>query len=336
MTLNDSIRDYLSYLATRGNRPGTVTNYGLYLRRFADFAGNIDIRALTLPKIMEYQQHVNGNGFAGSTKTYHSVALRAFFKYLNKIGFNNISSLAIELPKFRRKEVEYLTQDEVTRILKAADPLKNCEIRDRAILEVLASTGCRVQELTHLKIADVNLANREIRIINGKEGRDRVVFLTNSAVHFLREYLERRKNEQSEYLFHSGVNGSSITTRSIERLVEKYGKLAGVAPNKCHPHAFRHALGTSLLQRGADLRSVQEILGHQSPETTAIYTHVTNSSLKKAFDSAHSSFAVGTDGAPVKNEFVVLAKKDYYHLVGQISKNRELLVKICHRLRIGV
>ncbi|MFH0863851.1 MAG: site-specific tyrosine recombinase/integron integrase [Candidatus Gottesmanbacteria bacterium] len=331
--LTNYVSDYLGNITTRGMRQGTAVSYRLYLKRFTDFMGNIPIENLTLPRIMEYQNHINGNGYAESTKAYHSIVLRAFFQYLNKIGYSKIQAVAIEFPKYRKKEAEYLTQEEVKRILEVANPRKNSSIRDRAILECLVSTGVRVAELTHLKLKDINLSTREVKIINGKEGKDRVTFLTNSAVHYLREYLERRKNEHSEYLFHSGISGSSITPRSVERLVEKYGQLAGLTKH-VNPHMFRHSLGTSLLARGADLRSVQDILGHASVATTQIYTHTTNNSLKKAFDSANSSFAVGTDGAPVKNEFVVLAKKDYYHLVGQINKNRELLVKICHQLKI--
>lgn len=276
------IDNFIKYMELQGKRPTTANNYRLYLSRFAEYFHE-PLEKITYQAVVDYQSWLNRKGFSGATTSYHITALKSFVKYLHKMGVDTIASDCIDIPKFMRQSIEVLSPEELEKILKAADPRDKYKLRDRAILEVLSCSGLRVAELTNLKVTDISLSSKEIRVRNGKGNKDRVTFLSNNAAYYLGKYLSVRVND-SEYAFNSSHAGN-ISPRSIQRMVIKYAREVGIT-RKISPHAFRHFTATNLLNRGMGLRSVQEILGHSSVATTQIYTHVTNSKLKEQYNEA--------------------------------------------------
>lgn len=229
------------------------------------------------------------------TQNYFLVALRSFFRFLIKKKLTVMPPETIELGKLRDRKIKYLTDDEVGKLLNCPNIKKLRGLRDKAILEVLFSTGLRVSELVSLNREHVNIKQGEFGII-GKGGRARVVFLTDSAKLWLQNYLDGRKDAYSPlFIRYSGPKAkegltnekSRLTSRSVERMVNKYQKKAGIL-FRIGPHVLRHSFATDLLENGADIRSVQEMLGHKNISTTQIYTHVTNLRLKETHRKFHS------------------------------------------------
>jgi len=301
MTLKNYIKNFLEYLEIeRGRSVRTVRNYDFYLQRFCDWAKNPEPRAISSEMIHKYRLWLNRleNGRNGeflkkSTQNYHLIALRSFLKFLSKNNVKSLSPEQIELAKQQSRKVDFLEADELKMILegprKYADGL--ISLRDAAILELLFSTGMRVSELAGLEIEHINL-DREEFTVHGKGDKHRVVFLSDRARNALREYLDKRQ-DTSPYIFISldraksgrGENGP-LTPRSIQRLVERYSKYAGIT-KRITPHTMRHTFATDLLFNGADIRSVQSLLGHSSITTTQIYTHVTDKKLKEVHQKFH-------------------------------------------------
>src|SRR3990167_2330950 len=233
-----------------------------------------------------YLSHQYRNKFKGElkrqTQNYFLVALRSFFRYLIKQKINTLSPEMIEIGKKRDRNIKFLLPDELERLFKAIETKEILGIRDKAILEVLFSTGLRVSELVALNREQVNIDSGEFGVI-GKGGRARVVFLSKRAKEWLNKYL-RMRNDPNRALFirYSGPKSDTLTdenkrlsARSIERLIDKYRKKAGIL-FRIGPHVLRHSYATDLLEHGADIRSVQEMLGHKNISTTQIYTHVTD------------------------------------------------------------
>ena len=299
--------DFLQYIEIeKGRSVLTVRNYDHYLTRFLDFAKVESPADITEVMMREYRVYLNRHparvakkGQAietldKKTQNYHLIALRAFFKYIRKRGIHGYDPERIELAKTSSRELDLITERELINLLSAPDASTIAGLRDKAILELFFSTGLRVSELCSLD-RDIELNNGEISI-RGKGGKIRVVFISGSAREAVMKYLSNRVDiDEAMFIDHSHrahsrmVKEESVrlTPRSVERVVEKYATIAGIA-KKCSPHVIRHSFATDLLYNGADLRTVQMMLGHASIATTQIYTNVTNKFLRDQYEKFHS------------------------------------------------
>lgn len=301
------LSDFLTYLEVERNRSErTVKNYDFYLRRFFAWAKGIAPEKITLDNVRQYRVWLNrykderGRPMKKNTQNYHLIALRSFLKYLAKRDVKTLAPEKIELARMPERSVEFLDAPELERLLetpllggKAGDGgYSLLQLRDKAILEMLFSTGLRVSELAGLTKTMVNLKREEFTV-RGKGDKPRVVFLSNQARHWLQQYLERRRDvEPHLFVSHDrAANGreydGGLTPRSIQRIVEHYARAAGIT-KRITPHTVRHTFATDLLRNGADIRSVQTLLGHSSITTTQIYTHITDERLKEVYNSFHA------------------------------------------------
>lgn len=292
MDLNKLVKEFLEYLEIERNVSLlTIRNYKHYLERFLAFLGSASPtpRDITMEKIHEYRlflsRYVDPHGISlkRATQNYHLIALRSFLKYLLKRDITVIAPEKIDLPKAESRSIKFLEREQVERLLNMPE-----NHRDKAILEVLFSTGLRVSELTKLNRDQINFERREFGVI-GKGRRARVVFLSESATMWLQKYLDERKDsDKALFVRTSGKKTDTLrlTPRSVQRLVEKYVKRARL-PIKITPHGLRHSFATDLLSGGADLRAIQEMLGHKNVSTTQIYTHITNPQLKEIHKKFH-------------------------------------------------
>ncbi len=295
------ITDFLEYLEVeRGRSERTIKNYDFYLRRFAQWAKHPDPAKITDDLVHKFRlwlnRSVEGREAATlkkSTQNYHLIALRSFLKYLARKDIGSLAPEKIELARQEMRQVEFLEADELDRLL--VQPMKLgvglVALRDKAILELLFSTGMRVSELSKLKIESINLSRDEFTV-RGKGGKLRAVYLSSSAKDTLKEYLGKRR-DPSPFLFVGHDRAKSgrgqtggLTPRSIQRLVERYSIAAGITKH-ITPHTLRHTFATDLLLGGADIRSVQSLLGHASITTTQIYTHITNKQMKEVHKKFH-------------------------------------------------
>lgn len=302
--LRKLVFEYLEYLEVERNlSPLTIRDYGHYLRIFSEWAEtqqmrkieNLDLSALKKYRLMLARTKTEqGEKLTAKTQSYYLIALRAFLKWLIKNDYKVMAPEKIELPKPEARQMTFLSVDQMLQVLKMPDVKTIAGLRDRAILEVLFSTGLRVSELVSLDREQVNLDSREFGVI-GKGRRQRVVFLSNESAHWLDQYFKNRSDDWSPvFIRHAkGIDVTDegekmrLTTRSVQRIVEKYRKLAHL-PIKITPHSIRHSFATDLLRNGAGLRDVQEMLGHKNLATTQIYTHVTQPQLKKVHEKFHS------------------------------------------------
>src|SRR3990167_11102885 len=294
MTVSALITDFLEYLELERNTSQlTIKNYDHYLKRFLEFAGDIDPKNIDLNTVRKYRLFLSRftdpktkKGLKRVTQNYFMIALRAFLRYLARVDIETLSPEKVELGDPEPRPLKILDDAHLKQLLDAPDVTKKDGIRDRTILETLFSTGLRVSELASLNRDTINLTRREFGIV-GKGGKERVVFLSDSAVEWLDRYLTARKDTFKPLFIRfqgkvdptNGGEAMRLTSRSIERIVEKYVKKLGL-PVKATPHTLRHSFATDLLLNGADIRSVQEMLGHSNISTTQIYTHVTNAHLK--------------------------------------------------------
>lgn len=301
-TLSSHLRPFLEHLEIeKGRSLLTVKNYEFYLRRFIDWAKDPETEDITASMIHNFRLHLNRLSakddvatLKKSTQNYHLIALRSFLKFLAKRDIKSLSPEKIELAKQGSRDVEFLESSDLQRLLEAPENTDNSPIvkaRDKAILELFFSTGMRVSELASLKKSSINLERDEFTV-RGKGDKTRVVFLSHQARAALKRYLGLRE-DTVPYLFvrhdraKSGASEiGALTPRSIERLVKYYSIAAGI-PKKVSPHTLRHSFATDLLINGADLRSVQAMLGHSSITTTQIYTHVTNQQLREVHRAFH-------------------------------------------------
>lgn len=308
MTLRECLKNFLDYLEIEKNRSlKTVNNYAFYLQRFLDWAAKENVQKpedITLEVVTRYRLWINRlltknkQNLKKNTQNYHLIALRSFLKYLWRQNIQTLSPEKIELAKNPERQIDFLDNQDLEKLLEA--PLLSKEknelirLRDKALLETLFSTGMRVSEIVSLKRKEINPQKEELTI-RGKGGKLRLVFLSNQARFWLKKYLEARR-DQGEFLFvrHDRAAGSQkeknlspLTPRSVQRLVEKYAKVAGLG-KKVTPHTLRHSFATDLLMNGADIRSVQTLLGHSSITTTQIYTHITDQQLKDVYKAFHA------------------------------------------------
>ncbi len=292
--------DFLEYLEIEQNKaPYTIRNYDHYLSRLVDFAGDIKIADITPDLIRKWRLWLNRLGTNTSdelqknTQNYHLIALRSFLKYCARRDIPAMTADKIELAKTHRKQVTHLNPEEVERLLGQINISREQGLRDRAIIELLFSSGLRVSELVNLNIDHVNLKRLEFSV-RGKGQKDRPIFVSQEAADWIQKYLDKR-TDSSDALFiryggHKEADTSGdylrLTARSIQRMVARYAKLAGIT-KKVSPHTLRHSFATDLLMNGADIRSVQAMLGHSNIATTQIYTHVTDPYLRDVHQKFH-------------------------------------------------
>ena len=306
--LADLIDEFIEYVEVeRGRSIRTAENYRLYMERLVEFAGNIPVYKITDELIRKYRLWLNryideqGRDLSTITQNYHLIALRNFLKYCSQRDIETLDSGRIILPKIQKKQVSFLLAEEVARMFDAIDSDDVNGLRDKAILELLFSGGMRVSELCNLNRDQVNLERREFTV-RGKGNKDRPIFISQSAADAIGEYLSSRsdnlkplflnnsRNVHKNLTDSDGVDASEqrrLTPRSIQRIVSKYAQAAGITKHVT-PHTLRHSFATDLLMNGADLRSVQSMLGHSNIATTQIYTHVTDPHLKEVHEKFQS------------------------------------------------
>ena len=306
MSLDSLITDFLEYLEIeRGRSPLTIREYRHYLKRFHDWLSenssatkpeDIDLELIRRYRL--YLAHLrdrNGMKLKRITQSYHIIALRAFLRYLLvQRDIPTLSPDKVELPKQSSRSITFLNPEQVERLLNSPKISNKVGLRDKAILETLFSTGLRVSELVRLNRDQINLDRKEFGV-RGKGDKLRVVFLSDTAAEWIERYLRTRQDYfKPLFIRYSGAVDSKrdgekmrLTARSVEKIVSKYAKRCGL-PIEVSPHTLRHSFATDLLIGGADLRSVQEMLGHESIRTTQVYTHVTNRHLKEVHKAFHS------------------------------------------------
>lgn len=292
MDIGRATKDYLDYLEVEKNRsPLTRKSYERCLRKFVLLSGAKKIGDVTEGSIREFRVKLADTpGLKKGTQAYHIIVIRNFLKYLAKQGISSVLADKIELPKIPQRQISVLEYSDLERLLSAPKGNNLKSLRDRAILETFFSTGLRVSELCSMD-RFTNFDRGELTI-RGKGEKLRTVFLSERAKKVIKEYLDKR-TDADQALFVSISKGKSprvlgrIIPRTIQRLVDYYGQAAGI-PNKITPHQLRHQFATDLLMNGADLRSVQELLGHANITTTQIYTHVTNKELHEVHQAFHA------------------------------------------------
>lgn len=300
--MSDYVLDFIEHLEVEGGRmPKTAENYDFYLNRFIEFTGDIKVADISPEVIRKFRLWLNrkenerGETLAMITQSYHLIALRVFLKYLSKRDIASMSPDKIELPKTARKQVTFLHYDEVQNLIEQINVSEESGLRDRAIVELLFSSGLRVSELVNLNRDHINTKRREF-MVRGKGQKDRPIFISQTAADWVEQYLSMRQDTLAplfiSYSRNVETNNSGdyrrLTARSIQRMVNKYARLAGITKH-VSPHTMRHSFATDLLMNGADLRSVQSMLGHSNISTTQIYTHVTDAHLKEVYEKFHSN-----------------------------------------------
>ena len=292
--------DFLEYLEIEQNRSQkTIANYDHYLTRLLDFAGDIKVKDIDTEMVRRWRLWLNRLGtntsdeLGKTTQNYHLIALRSFLKFCAKRDISALAPEKIELARTQRKQVTFLTIEEVERLISQAKSDSIIGKRDRAILELLFSSGLRVSELVGLDRDHINLKRREFTV-RGKGQKDRPVFISQEAAQWIQLYLDaRRDSTKPLFVRYSGSkqvdlsgNFHRLTARSVQRLVARYALVAGITKH-VSPHTLRHSYATDLLMNGSDLRSVQALLGHSNIATTQIYTHVTDPHLKEVHNKFH-------------------------------------------------
>ncbi|HRY82496.1 MAG TPA: tyrosine-type recombinase/integrase [Candidatus Moranbacteria bacterium] len=309
MKLKELKTQFLEYLEVEKQRsPKTIENYDRYLEKFLVWAKIEEPREITDDLIRNFRLYLNrfvdekGQNLKKITQNYYIIALRCFLKYMAKRDVKTLQAEKVEIGKTPEREVDFLENAEVERILGAASGVSFKSLRDRAILELLFSAGLRVSELISIDREKLNLKSGELSV-RGKGNKIRVVFISDTASRALCEYLKKREDidpalfvrdsaglKKFEGKKEKNKNKSDnlrLTPRSIQRIVKYYAVKAGIVKD-VHPHTLRHSFATDLLMNGADIRSVQAMLGHASINTTQIYTHVTNPHLKEIHKAFHA------------------------------------------------
>lgn len=301
MKLTELKRQFLEYLEIeRGRSVKTIENYDRYLDVFLAFVKTDDPKKLTEEQVREFRLYLNrqpGTKVGGrmepmkrKTQNYYLIALRAFLKYLRKRGIESLSPERIELAKVPERSLDLISAAELNRLMQSPDTTTVQGRRDRAILELLFSTGLRISELCALSIDDVDLTRDEFSV-RGKGDKIRVVFLSEAAKAAIRAYLKERKDMDDALFVQYGKNAKGtkdlrLSPRAVQRMLKVCAAKAGIT-RKVTPHVIRHSFATDLLQNGADLRSVQALLGHAHIGTTQVYTHVTDAHLREVHKRFH-------------------------------------------------
>jgi integrase/recombinase XerC len=288
--MNQYIDKFIRYLEVEKNvSPHTITNYKADLEAFGDFVGGIDIKNIDYLLLRKFLAHLKSVQYDKRSIARKLACLRSFFKFLCRDGYiKNNPALALSTPKLDKKLPFFLDADQTAHLLDIPYQDDVVGARDKAILEILYSTGMRVSELVGLDIQDVDFIGGAAKV-KGKGKKERLLPIGDTALRAAKDYLDKRAHKQSMQnktpLF-LNKNGGRLTDGSVRSIVERCIRIASIR-TKVSPHTLRHSFATHLLDRGADLRSVQELLGHANLSTTQIYTHVTTSRLKEAYDKAH-------------------------------------------------
>jgi site-specific recombinase XerD len=300
MRYDDAVGQFLEYMELEQNRSQkTIQNYSHYLTRLSDFAGDIKLGDIDAELIRKWRLWLNRLGTNTSdelskiTQNYHLIALRSFLRYCAKKEWPALAPDKIELARTTRPQVTFLTPEELERLAAQPKITALVGVRDRAIIELLFSSGLRVSELVGLDRDHINLKRREF-MVRGKGQKDRPIFISPEAADWIKTYLDMRQdNVKPLFIRYSGSkkvdlsgNYHRLTARSVQRMVARYARLAGITKH-VSPHTLRHSFATDLLMNGADLRSVQAMLGHSNIATTQIYTHVTDPHLKEVHQKFH-------------------------------------------------
>lgn len=282
----DYLEKFLKYLEIEKNAsPHTISSYRLDLQQFLDYFSRVGIDHITPIKIRSWLAKFHAEGSARSTRARKLSSLRSFFKYLVREGVVKTNPvLGVSSPKKDRKLPSFLDKEQVVRLLEAPPSDSLLGLRDRAILETLYSSGIRVSELVGLNIEDVDFIGEALRV-RGKGKKERLVPIGRPAVDAIKKYITNRNGKEIEALFTNRF-GKRLSTRTVQRIVKKYMQKASIQGH-ISPHSLRHSFATHMLDAGADLRSVQELLGHESISTTQIYTHITPERLKQVYDRTH-------------------------------------------------
>jgi site-specific recombinase XerD len=302
MDYEASVSQFLEYLELEQNRSmKTIQNYSHYLTRLSDYAGELRLVDIDVELVRKWRMWLNrlptstSDELGKTTQNYHLIALRSFLRFCAKRNWETLAPDKIELARTRRPQVTFLTTEELQRLTAQPDITKQTGLRDRAILELLFSSGLRVSELVGLDRDHINLKRREF-MVRGKGQKDRPIFISDEAAAWIEKYLAlRTDNTKPLFIRYSGSkkidnsgNFTRLTARSVQRMVSRYALLAGITKH-VSPHTLRHSFATDLLMNGADLRSVQAMLGHSNIATTQIYTHVTDPHLKAVHQKFHNS-----------------------------------------------
>lgn len=302
MDFSSAKRQFLEYIEIeKGRSLKTVENYDRYLVRFEKEMNIKKVSDINENKLREFRLKLNrapgvkvrgqaSTTMKKNTQNYYMIALRSFLKYCRKRNIAATTPDAIELAKTGARHLDLISTDELNRLLKSPDLSKDQGLRDKALLELFFSTGLRLSELCSLN-SDLDLSKDEFSI-RGKGEKVRVVFLSDDAKNAIRAYLKSRKDMDEAMFVDIAKNGTTrasrrLTPRSIERIVRAYAIKAGIS-KKVTPHVLRHSFATNLLSNGADIRSVQMMLGHANIATTQVYTHVTDRQLKEIHKKFHS------------------------------------------------
>jgi len=283
------IDKFIDYLKIEKNvSEYTLINYSVDLRDFSKFLGDIDIEVVDYLVLRRYLAQMKEKNYSKRTVARKLASLRSFFKFLYREGYIKTNpTLSIATPKLEKKLPLFLDTDEVVKLIEAPDKNDVLGLRDRAILETLYSTGIRVGELVRLNIEDIDFISGAVKVF-GKGKKERLAPIGDKALCAIRDYLNKRKGRElmDKKVIFLNKNGTRLTDRSVRRVVKKYIKRVSLRED-ISPHTLRHSFATHLLNRGADLRSVQELLGHMNLSTTQIYTHVTTKRLKEVYDKSH-------------------------------------------------
>ncbi len=281
------LREFINYISYQKNySSNTVNAYKRDLKQFLEFSG-YNLNSVDLELLRNYVYYLNKLGYKARSTGRKIAAIKSFFKFLVKRSYiKKNPALLLSSPKVPERLPDFLSYQEVEKILTSVNGKDEAGLRDRAILELLYSSGLRVGELVSLKISNLNIAEGTLHV-KGKGNKERIVPVGSYALNAVFEYLNKRINLRSPYIF-LNKKGEKITARSVERIVNKYAKIAGIT-KKVTPHTFRHSFATHLLDRGADLRTVQELLGHSDISTTQIYTHVTVERTKNRYHKRNKS-----------------------------------------------
>ncbi len=282
------LADYLGYLEIEKNRsPKTVVNYQHYIGVFLKQSGAKKPQDITESVIRDFRIFLSRKEFAKITQSYYVIALRSFLKFLAKRDHGVVAAEKIELPKVSRAQIAVVDARDLERMLAHNYGSSLRGLRDKAIIEMFFSTGLRLHELCALdRYTDFSRGEFTVR---GKGGKLRVVFVSGTAQAALKSYLAKRQDPDPALFISLDKKGNAlgrITARSVQRMVDTVAKKAGIMA-RVHPHQLRHSFATDLLVNGADLRSVQEMLGHANISTTQVYTHLTNQQLKEVHKAFH-------------------------------------------------
>ncbi len=295
--IQNLITDYLEYLEVDlGRSEKTLENYHRYLNKFIEWSKITSSSQINENLVHKYRVRLNrvqdksGKSLSRRTQNYHIIALRGFLKYLSKKDIKSLAAEKLDLAKTEERQVDFLTFDEVKSLIEAAEGTTQMKLRDQAILKLFFSSGLRISELTSLNRDQINLKSGEFSV-RGKGSKVRIVFVSDVARDAIRKYFDKRTDVDQALFVRVMKNPEKesdlrLSARSVQRMIKKYAAKAGIV-KKVTPHVLRHSFATDLLQNGADIRSVQALLGHSSINTTQIYTHVTNKDLKEVHRKFH-------------------------------------------------